>query len=377
MRKFWVSLFLVIVVVILASTGVVSVVLPIDRRSEAKQDIAAHVSAGKKLANQIRAFRSRTGLWPISLDELDLYEGKWSYTWDASGNWKLRQFVEFPSLAIVCDGNDEGTIWKLTDSEGEKILNSDVVSANSSNLTKLKLSTLEKRIKQHWRQVIHYQGLYSILMEAGAVQEAKIVGRRARDVFPGHWWGYAACAEAAENTRPKEFNELAQFVEKKDDFPHSTILAFLSMTLNDREFARRLLRNLPSKRVCDLPIPEMTESSPKLLMPDYVFFYESATIANRIEDNHALEEICALWESHWKKNGRTTDHSFLAFRAAILAKAGNFSGARCNLDLYERESRNGLVGDLTKLKNAIANKQSKVGFLPRPIDQIKVRIVYK
>jgi tetratricopeptide (TPR) repeat protein len=341
------------------------------------------------VVKSIYLFKNDCGLWPYRLDELipNYIESEaianWHYQWEPSNWWQLTKFIDFPDTAVRYERSNDCEGWQLTDGiEGKSIdIRQPMPEGRvvpEEELTNNMLRQMRTRILAEPNKMLHYQGEVCWFWKRNRLLEARSACVRCLNKWPDHFWPIAMLAMI--DSRLGHFAEaedrLTTFIQGKEEFSHSFLLAQFYLGENHIEKALAILQEASSFRVEDLRDGMPSSDQPVGMMAD-VSLWRGAVISYRAKRYDTALRICDQWERFRNEKRKGADASYYTIRSACHLAMGQFDLAQAEVDsmIMLANRRRYFGDDIDELAKAIQRKDTRFVYETQE-DLLKLVIEY-
>jgi tetratricopeptide (TPR) repeat protein len=320
---------------------------PAERAKPTEAENRAAAEGAKPILDAIHKFKHRNGLWPNDLDELvpNYVKRKqlagWRYRARNDGYWTLINYAGFPHTAVQYRHlQGERSKWEVSWGDEQADLKVPYTppkldKLSSEELGKNLRATMAKRIERYPDQIIHYQGLVTLLMERKEFAEARKACKKCLTVWPQHWWPNVTLAvlDAQLGAKADAEKRLRAWAARHKGFHHYFCLAHYHHAAGEKEKSFAALRKaLESPIADDWANPGGKDTGESLLWSDEVYLRYAAILAYQGKQDRLCLAICDRWEKYVKKEKKYGDPGYAIFRAACFVKQGKFKEAEKLID---------------------------------------------
>jgi hypothetical protein len=341
------------------------------RAEEAVPDIVRQADA---LVEGIYRFRSRTGLWPMSLSELDDLPlsprqlGNINYEWDQNGYWEMQCWQSHPDFTgwfghTPLDGGNWRTALGKRDPELSRFPHLDDPVIDPVCLAPATEKVLRQRIAAEPHRPMHHQGLVLLLYRLNKRTEALVACRASYKQCPDHWWNQLMLAKLEHELHVEREagtdQRLLAWARSHNDLTHFVLVAQHHLESGNREEAFRLLRHAITLPVRHLYPPPSTGEVHGFAA--FAFLRQAAYMAYREQQYDLLLAICDRWEGEKEKG----ECSYLAFRAAGLLAQEKYEEAAKTCKFAQEQYRSQpWARNLVPLQQAVRDKNAAFKYDP-------------
>jgi hypothetical protein len=354
------------------------------------REVQKLIDEGEPIIVAIHRFRNDCGLWPQRLEDLDpdylrLTEHQkviWHYRWFPWGAWSITCFAGYPDAAIryAIDKDGEGG-WQIDTGEHAAALNIPRVEFDGNppdeetlvaNLTR----ELDRRIAREPDDYHHHRAKVWWLYKYGRLDQARRGCEVAEQRFPTERWPalMGAVLDARLGMFEAAEKRLTGRAAREGDFNWQFMLAqFYQHTDREREALDAL------HQATRFPFRGVKSHWEASYMQD-ALGSEAALMAYQAGRQDTVLAVCDRWEEYWESEKRSTDASFLAFRAATYLNQGKFDAAAEQLALFKkmRWKRSHWARNFDPLKQAIDSRDQEFHWDPGQfITPFSLSIPYK
>jgi hypothetical protein len=350
---------------------------PQPQQIKAEDAVPDVVREGDALVEAIYRFRSRTGLWPMSLSELGelplspRQQLAWEYGWRPSGYWNLQTCRHTPDFAgrflhtadkggrwIPCAGSKDLQLSRFPQ------LNDPVVDRDC--VAPVTEKVLRQRIATEPHRPMHHQALVLLLYRLNKRTEALAACRASYKECSEHWWNQLMLAKLEHELHLEQQagtdQRLLAWARSYNNVPHFVLIAQHYLESGNREEAFRLLRHAATLPVQDIDV--IPSTGEVLGKGGTSYLWQAAGIAYRERQYDLLLAVCDHWEQCVKERNYS-DHSYLVFRAAgLLAQEKYEAAAAAYNEALTNTGPHMWSNNLDSLQQALTDKNPSFRYYP-------------